>query len=540
MAGTMNTEIKKTDDNIAALTLVGLSASGYEHILTDEALSFVAKLEQSFGQRRRDLLKRRLTVQAKFDAGGVPSFRDDTKHIRDENWKILGTPDDLQDRRVEITGPVERKMMINAFACGANVFMTDFEDASSPTWANTMNGQVNLYDFARGSMEHTDPKSGKEYKLADNPAVLKVRPRGWHLEEAHVHYEGKRISAGIFDFALHFFHNAKQLLANGSGPYFYLPKMECYEEAQLWDDVFTMAEKLLDVPHGSIKTTVLIETLPAAFEMDEILYALKDHIVGLNCGRWDYIFSFIKCLGRNPNYLLPDRSQVVMGEGFLKAYSLLLIKTCHRRGAHAMGGMAAQIPIKNDVEANEKALAKVKADKEREVTNGHDGTWVAHPALVAVAKDVFDKAMPLPNQIDRLRDDIEITEQDLLEVHKGERTEGGLRENLRVGVQYLAAWLAGRGAVPLYNLMEDAATAEISRSQVWQWRTLGAALSDGRVVDENFISACFDDEMDKLLAITSDEDTAKKLNTAADLFRKMIFSDNPPEFLTLPAYELII
>jgi malate synthase len=540
MAGTMNNKNQNFDDKNTALTLVGVSIDGYEKILTPQALAFVAKLENSFGNRRRELLVRRGVIQAKFNAGGVPKFRDDTKHIREGGWKILGTPDDLQDRRVEITGPVERKMMINAFGCGANVFMTDFEDANSPTWQNTINGQVNLYDFARGIMEHTDPRTGKEYSLSKTPAVLKVRPRGWHLEEAHVALNGARISAGIFDFGLHFFHNAKNLIARGTGPYFYLPKMECYEEAQLWNDVFTMAQSLLDVPYGTIKTTVLIETLPAAFEMDEILYALKDHIVGLNCGRWDYIFSFIKCLGRNPNYLLPDRSQVVMGEGFLKAYSLLLIKTCHRRGAHAMGGMAAQIPIKNDEDANNKALAKVKADKEREVSNGHDGTWVAHPALVKVAKDVFDAAMPTPNQIDRLRDDVEISEQNLLEVHKGERTEGGLRENLRVGVQYLAAWLDGRGAVPLYNLMEDAATAEISRSQIWQWRSLGASLSDGRVVDEAFIGKCFDDEMSKLLSLTSDENIAKKLNIAADLFRTMIFSDNPPEFLTLPAYELII
>ncbi len=536
----MNTDNQNLNNNNATLTLVGVTADGYAHILTDGALAFVAKLEAAYGGRRLELLQRRVGVQAKFDAGGVPSFREDTKHIREGGWKILGTPDDLQDRRVEITGPVERKMMINAFGCGANVFMTDFEDANSPTWQNTMNGQVNLYDFARGAMEHTDPRTGKHYSLTDTPAVLKVRPRGWHLEEAHVALNGVRISAGIFDFGLHFYHNAKQLLARGTGPYFYLPKMESFEEAQLWDDVFTMAEKLLDVSHGTIKTTVLIETLPAAFEMDEILYALKDHIVGLNCGRWDYIFSFIKCLGRNPNYLLPDRAQVVMGSGFLNAYSLLLIQTCHKRGAHAMGGMAAQIPIKNDEEANNQALAKVKADKEREVSNGHDGTWVAHPALVAVAKNVFDAAMPTPNQIDRLREDVTITEQDLLEVHKGERTENGLRENLRVGVQYLAAWLDGRGAVPLYNLMEDAATAEISRSQIWQWRTLGASLSDDRVVDEAFISECFDDEMEKILSLVSDEETAKKLNIAADLFRSMIFSDNPPEFLTLPAYELII
>lgn len=521
------------------LKLVGEVRQAYEHILTSEALAFVAALESRFGQRRRDLLKARIKKQAFFDKGNVPSFRGDTKEIREADWRILGTPDDLKDRRVEITGPVERKMMINAFGCGANVFMADFEDATSPTWDNIVAGQVNLYDFARGEMNHKDPNTGKEYSLSKNPATLKVRPRGWHLEEAHLELDNVRVSASLFDFALHFFHNAKQLLDGGSGPYFYLPKMECYEEAQLWNDVFVFAQKTLGIPNGTIKVTVLIETLPAAFEMDEILYALKDHIVGLNCGRWDYIFSFIKCLGRNPNYLLPDRGQVVMGDAFLKAYSLLLIKTCHRRGAHAMGGMAAQIPIKNDEAANKAALAKVKADKEREATNGHDGTWVAHPALVAVAKGVFDAAMPNVNQIERACD-VEISEADLLEVHKGERTQDGLRENLRVGVQYLAAWLGGRGAVPLYNLMEDAATAEISRSQIWQWRTLAAELSDGSKVDEALINGCFDDELKKLLEQTTDDEQAKNLNIAAKLFRDMIFSDNPPEFLTLPAYELII
>ena len=521
------------------LKLAGERLQGYEHILTSKALSFVAALEKNFGQRRLGLLQARIAKQAAFDKGAVPSFRADSKNIREGDWKVLGTPKDLQDRRVEITGPVERKMMINAFGCGANVFMADFEDATSPTWDNIIQGQVNLYDFARGTMNHREPKTGKEYSLAENPAVLKVRPRGWHLTEAHAELDGQRMSASLFDFGLHFFHNAKELLAKGTGPYFYLPKLECFEEAQLWDDVFSFAQKELSIPHGTIKVTVLIETLPAAFEMDEILYALKDHIVGLNCGRWDYIFSFIKCLGRNPNYLLPDRAQVGMGDAFLKAYSLLLIKTCHKRGAHAMGGMAAQIPIKNDASANNSALAKVKADKEREVNNGHDGTWVAHPALVKVARDVFDAAMPEANQIERTCG-YDVSEANLLEVHKGERTEAGLRENLRVGVQYLAAWLGGRGAVPLYNLMEDAATAEISRSQIWQWRTLGATLSDGRKVDEELINQCFDDELEQLLAKIDFDVQTESLKVAAKLFRDMIFSDNPPEFLTLPAYELII
>lgn len=534
----MSAKLKLEKTSVSGLLLCSKGRAVYAHILTPEALDFIAKLERIFGKARRALLVKRAARQAEFDKGQTPNFREDTKQIRECNWSILGTPSDLEDRRVEITGPVDRKMMINAFGCGANVFMADFEDATAPTWENLMDGQVNLYDFARGQLNYSDPQTGKNYEMVEKPAVLKVRPRGWHLEEAHLTLDDKRISAGLFDFALHFFHNAKALVERGSGPYFYLPKMECYEEAQLWDDVFHFSETFLNLPTGTIKTTVLIETLPAAFEMDEILYALKDHIVGLNCGRWDYIFSFIKCLGRNPNYLLPDRAEVVMGKAFLNAYSLLLIQTCHKRGAHAMGGMAAQIPIKGDDASNQAALLKVQKDKEREAQAGHDGTWVAHPALVPIARAVFDAGMPTANQKNKMLADIKINAENLLEIHEGKRSEAGLRENLRVGVQYLAAWIGGRGAVPLYNLMEDAATAEISRAQLWQWFVLEATLDDGRVVTSDLIKNCLADEVAKLNPQSPKD--AKNLKTAATLFEQIILTDQPPPFLTLPAYELIL
>ena len=509
-------------------------------VLTADALAFVAELEDLFGARRKALIAKRAERQKRFDAGELPDFLPETKAIRDADWKILGTPEELKDRRVEITGPVDRKMMINAFNSGANVFMADFEDASAPVWANMLDGQVNLYDYAHGTLGYTDPASGKDYQMADKTAVLKVRPRGWHMLEAHATLDGAPISASLFDFGLYIYNNAHALIARGTGPYFYLPKMESHHEAALWDDVFTFAEKTLGLSHGTIKTTVLIETLPAAFEMDEILHALKDHIVGLNCGRWDYIFSYIKRIGKNPAYLLPDRSQVTMGTSFLKAYSLLLIRTCHRRGAHAMGGMAAQIPVKGDEAANEAAFEKVRADKDREASVGHDGTWVAHPALVPVAKDIFDRLMPHQNQLHRTRLDIEISQADLLAPHSGDRTEAGLRENIRVGIQYIAAWLSGRGAVPLYNLMEDAATAEISRTQIWQQLKLRATLKDGRTVTEELVRDLYEDEMTKLEASTSqDQKGDSRLADAGRLFLDLCFSDELEEFLTTPAYELI-
>jgi malate synthase len=522
------------------LTLTGEIAPGYDRVLTDSAVAFISDLEATFGHRRGTLIKAREERQDDLDAGNMPDFRTDTRDIRADDWTILGTPDDLKDRRVEITGPVDRKMMINAFNSGANVFMADFEDASSPTWDNMIRGQINCMDYARGTLSFDDPRTGKQYRMGENTATLKVRPRGWHMQEAHALMNGAPMSAGIFDFGLYIFHNAKALISGGKGPYFYLPKMESMEEAKLWDDIFTYSEKALGLTHGTIKVTVLIETLPAAFEMDEILYALKDHIVGLNCGRWDYIFSYIKRIGKHADYLLPDRSQVGMGEAFLKAYSLLLIKTCHRRGAHAMGGMAAQIPVKGDEAANEAAFAKVTADKDREASFGHDGTWVAHPGMVKTAKDVFDKLMPGPNQIHRTREDLTITREDLLKPHSGKASENGVRENIRVGIQYTAAWLEGRGAVPLYNLMEDAATAEISRTQIWQQLKHSAALADGRTVTEELIRTLYDEEMAGLKrSLGQDTFENSRLVEAGQLFLELTLADELAEFLTTPAYELI-
>lgn len=524
----------------SSLEITGSVNPAHAHILSDDALAFVADLESNFGDRRETLLNARVDRQAAFNAGALPDFLPETQHIRDSEWKILGTPDNLKDRRVEITGPVDRKMMINAFNSGANVFMADFEDASSPKWDNMLSGQVNMYDYARGTLAYTDPKSGKNYTMAEKTAVLKVRPRGWHMLEAHAKLDGQPVSAGLFDFGLYVFHNARKLMERGTGAYFYLPKIESHHEAKLWDDVFTYAEETLGLPHGSLKATILIETLPAAFEMDEILYAMKDHIVGLNCGRWDYIFSYIKRIGGNRQYLLPDRSQVGMGTAFLKAYSLLLIQTCHRRGAHAMGGMAAQIPIKNDEEANQVAFDKVRADKDREASNGHDGTWVAHPALVPVAREIFDKLMPQQNQLHRTRGDLEITQHDLLAPHEGTTTEEGIRENIRVGVQYIGAWLMGRGAVPLYNLMEDAATAEISRAQIWQQLKHAAKLEDGRTITRNLVETLFEDEMTQLKTALGDTQfTSNRLPEAAELFLGLVFAADCKEFLTTPAYTLI-
>ncbi|MBW8859019.1 MAG: malate synthase A [Caulobacter sp.] len=418
-------------------------------ILTPEALAFVADLHRRFDARRRELLAARAARQARFDAGELPDFLPETAALRAADWTVAPIPADLQDRRVEITGPVDRKMIINALNCGAKVFMADFEDATSPTWTNLLEGQANLKDRWAGDLTHVDPKSGKRYALGANPAVLKIRPRGWHLPEQHMEVDGQPVSGALFDFGLYLFHNARATLAQGSGPYFYLPKLESRLEARLWNEVFVRAQEALGLPVGTIKATVLIETIPAAFEMDEILYELRDHMAGLNCGRWDYIFSFIKRLGRRPEFLTPDRSAMVMGQAFLGAYSLKLIQTCHRRGAFAMGGMAAQIPIKGDEAANQAAFAKVRADKEREAGAGHDGTWVAHPDLVPVALEVFDRLMPTPNQLDKRLADLTITQAQMLELHQGALTEAGVRENIRVGVRYTQAWIEGRVAVPL-------------------------------------------------------------------------------------------
>jgi malate synthase len=509
-------------------------------ILTPEALAFLTELHRRFEPRRREALARRVERQRLFDAGQRPDFLAETLAIREGDWRVAPIPADLVDRRVEITGPVDRKMIVNALNSGARVFMADFEDASSPVFANMIEGQANLKDLWAGAIDFTDPGTGKTYAVKEDPAALMVRPRGWHLDERHVRVDGEDISGALFDFGLYVFHCAKSQQAAGSTPAFYLPKLESHLEARLWNDVFAFAEEALGEPVGAFKATVLIETLPAAFEMDEILFELRDHIVGLNCGRWDYIFSFIKRLGKNPAFLTPDRAAMTMGEAFLSAYSLLLIKTCHRRGAFAMGGMAAQIPIKGDPEANAAAFAKVRADKEREAGDGHDGTWVAHPDLVPIAREVFDRLMPGANQLEVARDDVQVTAADLLRVHEGKRTEAGLRENIRVGVQYIEAWLRGRGAVPLYNLMEDAATAEISRAQIWQWLRHKATLDDGRVVTPDLFRATLADEMERVRAAVGEKAfVGGRFAEAIRLFSEMSLSPRFEEFLTLPAYRLI-
>jgi len=500
-------------------------------VLTLDALAFLAGLHRAFDARRRELLAARVARQAKFDAGETPDFLAETADVRAGDWKVATIPADLLDRRVEITGPVDRKMIINALNSGAKVFMADFEDATSPTWSNLVEGQINLKDRWANAIDFTDETTGKAYALKPNPAVLMVRPRGWHLPERHVEIDGEAMSGSLFDFGLYVFHNAKAQVALGATPAFYLPKMESHLEARLWNDAFSHAEKALDILHGTFKATVLIETLPAAFEMDEIIYELRDHMAGLNCGRWDYIFSYIKRLGRHPAALTPDRASMTMGAAFLAAYSLKLIQICHRRGAFAMGGMAAQIPVKGDPAANDAAFARVRADKEREAGNGHDGTWVAHPDLVPVAMEVFNRLMPAANQLGKLRQDVTVTREQMLQVHAGVRTEAGLREDIRVGVQYIEAWLRGRGAVPLYNLMEDAATAEISRAQVWQWIQQGAALDDGRPVTAALFETLLEEEMAPF--------SGGRFSEATALFSAMSLAQTFEEFLTLPAYEIL-
>ena len=499
-------------------------------ILTPAALDLLGEIHRRFDVRRRDLLAARLDVQKRYDAGDLPDFRADTAAIRAGDWQVARAPDDLQDRRVEITGPTTRKMVINALNSGAKTFMADFEDSTAPTWDNLIDGQANLIDRWRGTLAFTDPASGKAYALGPKPAVLIVRPRGLHLDERHLTLDGVALAGAFVDFALYLLHNAAAARAAGSGAYYYLPKLESMEEAALWADVIAFAEDELGLPHGSTRVTVLIETIDAAFQMDEILHALKEHIVGLNCGRWDYIFSTIKRIGRHPDRLTPDRSAMTMDKAFLAAYSLRLIDTCHRRGAHAMGGMAAQIPVKDNPAANDAALAKVRADKEREVGNGHDGTWVAHPALVGVAMEAF-AAMPGPNQLDRRVAHVPDCAA-MLEIHSGVRTEAGARENIRVAIQYIAAWLGGRGAVPLYNLMEDAATAEICRSQLWQWLRFEAPLDDHRPFTRDLFEDCLQDELAKLPA-------GPHLQAAARLFYDLVTNHDFEEFLTLPAYELL-
>jgi malate synthase len=515
--------------------------AGYEQILSRPALDFIVELQRKFGGRVDELLARRDEVQARLDRGEKPDFLAETAKIRSGDWTVSPVPSDIQDRRVEITGPVDRKMVINALNCGASVFMADFEDANTPTWSNQIEGQINLRDAVRRAIAFTDPSSGKSYKLADKTAVLFVRPRGWHLPEKHVLVDGKPMSGALFDFGLYFFHNAKELLKRGSGPYFYLPKMESHLEARLWNDVFVHAQQKLGLKRGTIKATVLIETILAAFEMDEILYELRDHSAGLNAGRWDYIFSFIKKFRNDPAAVMPDRALVTMTTHMMRSYALLLIATCHKRNAHAMGGMAAQIPIKNDDAANKAAMDKVAADKTREATDGNDGTWVAHPGLVKIAKDIFDQHMREANQVARKRQDVNVTAADLLKVPQGPITETGLRQNVNVGIGYIEAWLRGLGCVPLYNLMEDAATAEISRTQVWQWLKHGAKLEDGRLIDGDLFHRIIDEELQRTRAMVGDSRfKGGKYKEAAKLFRELSEARDFADFLTLPAYDMIV
>jgi len=507
----------------AGLELHAPLEPGFARILTAEARRFLTTLARASELRRQELLARRVARQRRLDAGERPDFLPETRSVREAEWTVAPIPHDLLDRRVEITGPVDRKMVINALNSGARVYMADFEDSHAPTWRATIEGQINLRDAVAGTISYASPE-GKAYALGPSPATLMVRPRGWHLDEKHVTVDGHPISASLFDFGLFFFHNAAALTAMGTGPYFYLPKLESHLEARLWNDVFNLAQDELGIPRGTIRATVLIETILAAFEMDEILYELKDHSAGLNCGRWDYIFSFIKKFRNRPDCVLPDRGRVTMDRHFLKSYVDLLIRTCHRRRAHAMGGMAAQIPIKHDPAANQAALEKVRQDKLREVRAGHDGTWVAHPGLVPVAAQVFDASMPGPNQLHVARDDVRVTAADLLTVPDGEITETGLRTNVDIGIQYLESWLRGVGCVPIYNLMEDAATAEISRSQVWQWIHHGARLADGRVVTERLV-----EQVIHVLVPTE--------SLAAEVFAQLTTGAEFPEFLTLLAYE---
>jgi malate synthase len=530
----------KSLERIPGIELRGALKPRYDEILTPAALAFVAELTRRFSPRIQEALERRAAQRARMARGEPLGFHLDTLHVRESDWEVAPLPADLKKRVVEITGPVDRKMVINALNSGADCFMADFEDSNAPTWDNNLQGQVNLSDAVRRSISFEDPATGKSYRLSGRTATLLVRPRGLHLPERHLLVDGDPVPGCLFDFGLYFFHNARQLLARGSGPYFYLPKLESHLEARIWNDVFLHAEKALGIRRGAVKATVLIETLPAAFEMDEILHALREHSAGLNCGRWDYIFSFIKTRAHDPAAILPDRSQVTMQQPFMRAYTQLAIKTCHRRGAHAMGGMAAQIPIRNDPAASAAALEKVREDKLREVTDGHDGTWVAHPGLVEVAREVFESRMKGPNQLKLMREDVRASAADLLRVPEGTRTEEGLRLNVRVGVQYIESWLRGNGCVPLYNLMEDAATAEISRAQVWQWIRHGATLKDGRRVTRALLAQVMGDEMKTIAREAGPERLRSgRFDEAQALFTRLSTSDVLEEFLTIPAYQML-
>lgn len=526
--------------SIKGVEIKGNFEEGYETILTEEAQEFLKGLHIKFNDRRKELLVKRVERQAALDEGQMPDFLPETKHIREGDWQVAPLPKDLLDRRVEITGPVDRKMVINALNSGAKMFMADFEDSNTPNWDNNMSGQINLRDAINRTIDYTNPKNGKYYQLNDEIATLLVRPRGWHLEEKYITCNGEQMSGGFVDFGLYVFHNAKNLLAQGTGPYFYLPKMESHLEARLWNDVFVYAQQELNIPQKTIKATVLIETILASFELHEILFELKDHSAGLNCGRWDYIFSFIKKFRNLPGYTMPDRGKIGMGTHFMRSYSQLVIKTCHKRGVHAMGGMAAQIPIKNDPAANQKAIEKVRNDKLTEVKNGHDGTWVAHPALVQVAMDVFNENMPTPHQIHVKREDVQVTASDLIQAPTGTITAAGLRKNINVGILYIESWLRGNGAAAIYHLMEDAATAEISRTQVWQWIHNAAKLDDGRTITYDLYRQFLPEELDKIKAYVGEERfNHGKFDEATSLFDRLVKDKEFIEFLTLPAYELI-
>lgn len=525
---------------VSGIEIKGHDGPDFESILTKEAQSFLKELHLRFNNRRKGLLQQRADRQNALDAGQMPDFLPHTRDIRNGEWQVAPLPPDLLDRRVEITGPVDRKMIINALNSGAKVFMADLEDSNTPNWENTISGQINLRDAVNRTIAFINPNNGKHYQINDTVATLMVRPRGWHLEEKHIFCHGEPMSGSFVDYGLYLFHNAENLISRGSGPYFYLPKMESYLEARLWNDVFVFSQDYLSIPQRTIKATVLIETILASFELHEILYELKDHSAGLNCGRWDYIFSFIKKFRNRPGFIMPDRAKVSMSTHFMSSYSQLVIKTCHKRGVHAIGGMAAQIPIKNDPAANREALTKVLQDKLTEVKNGHDGTWVAHPDLVPIAMEVFDEHMPTPNQIHITRDDVTVTASDLIQVPVGTITEAGLRKNINVGILYLESWLRGNGAAAIYHLMEDAATAEISRTQVWQWIHNRAELDDGKPVTYDLYRELLPDELDKIRVYVGDENYHNgKFTEATMLFGRLVKDEEFIDFLTLPAYELI-
>lgn len=540
LAGRCSILVKVTPETQLPLTLAGPAVPGSNEILTTEALAFVGGLCAEFQPRIDELLARRVETQARYDAGQRPGFLAATAEVRRGSWRVAEAPADLVERTVEITGPTDAKMVINALNSGADVFMADCEDASAPTWSNVIGGQLALYQAVRRELEFVDEARGKHYRL--NPdtsrlATLLVRPRGLHLREDHLRLGDRPAPAALVDFGLYLFHNARELLARGTGPYFYLPKLQSHLEARLWNEVFVSAQARLGIPRGTIRATVLIETLPAVFEMEEILYELREHSSGLNCGRWDYIFSYIKTFRADPTRVLPDRGQVGMTQPFMRAYTQLLVQTCHRRGAHAMGGMAAQIPRRDDAAANERALAKVAEDKRREAQDGHDGTWVAHPGLIATARAAFASVSDAPNQLTVMREDVEVDAEQLIAAPEGTRSEAGLRVNVRVGVQYLEAWLSGNGCVPLYWLMEDAATAEISRAQVWQWRRHGAKLDDGRRVDSELVTRVIADEMQTIRGEVGEARfAAGRFELARELFTELVMADEFADFLTLGAY----